>query len=101
MGGSNPPRRIIKDHMAFVYILQSQKNGRYYIGSTNDVGKRIRRHLAGEVRSTKNLLPVKLVFSQEFPNLSLARKIEQKLKKYKRRDFLDKIIDEGEIKKLD
>jgi len=84
--------------MAYVYILQSQKNKRYYIGSTKNISQRMHFHESGNVYSTKNLLPVVLVFKQEYANTTVARKIEQRLKKLKRRDYLTKIIKEGIIK---
>ena len=82
----------------FVYILKSIKNDRYYIGSTKDIQKRLIKHNNGEVDSTKKFLPWILVFKQEYPDLSLARKVESRLKRFKRRDFIEKIVREGEIK---
>jgi len=35
---------------AYVYILQSLKNSRFYIGSTTDLNRRLQEHLSG--RST-------------------------------------------------
>ena len=83
--------------MAFVYILQSEKNNRYYIGSTNDIRRRLAEHLSGKTASLKHLLPVKLVFSQNVTSLGDARRIEIKLKKYKSRVILEKIIKDGTI----
>jgi len=48
--------------MAYVYILQSENNGKYYIGSTNDLEKRVKKHKEGGVRFTSGILPVKLVY---------------------------------------
>ena len=84
--------------MSNVYILQSLKNGRYYIGSTNNIKKRIDTHNAGGVKATKNLLPVKIVLRQEYPNMYIARRVENRLKKFKRRDYINKIIKDGKIK---
>lgn len=84
--------------MAYVYILQSLKNGRYYIGSTEDINQRFRTHKSGGVQATKNLLPLKIALRQEYPNLSIAREIETRLKKFKRKDFIAKIIRDGKIK---
>ncbi|MDP2918981.1 MAG: GIY-YIG nuclease family protein, partial [Dehalococcoidia bacterium] len=33
--------------MFYVYILQSEKSGRYYIGSTGDIPTRLAQHNAG------------------------------------------------------
>jgi len=82
----------------FVYILRSLKNGRFYIGSTTDINKRLLRHESGNVRATRNFLPVRLELCQEFDNYTYARKIEQRLKDFKRKDFIEKIVKEGIIK---
>ena len=82
--------------MAFVYILQNDK-GKFYIGSTQNLDNRLRDHLAGKVRTTKRMLPVKVVFKQPFPDAQ-ARSIELKLKRLKRRDYIEKIIKDGFIK---
>ena len=39
-----------------------------------------------------------LVFSQEYKELRQARKIERKIKELKRKDYIEKIIDDGYIK---
>jgi len=43
--------------MFFTYILQSAKSGRYYIGHTEDIQKRLERHNTGKVTATKNKGP--------------------------------------------
>ncbi|MEX2597779.1 MAG: GIY-YIG nuclease family protein [Salibacteraceae bacterium] len=40
-----------------VYILRSLKNGRFYIGQTQNIQTRIEKHNAGYVKSTKPFLP--------------------------------------------
>jgi len=83
-----------------VYILKSIKNGSFYIGSANDPIKRLAEHNAGRSPYTKNNKPFEIVFSQEFGTIGKARKIELKLKSWKRKDFLEKIIEDGFIKCL-
>lgn len=82
----------------YVYILQSIKNGRYYIGSSIDVNNRFSEHSNGLVRATKFLLPLKLVFSKEYSTVNEARKIEYKLKRFKSRKILEKIITDNDIR---
>ena len=43
--------------MYWVYIIKSKKNGSLYIGSTSNLGKRIREHNEGKSRSTKRYIP--------------------------------------------
>ncbi len=81
--------------MNYVYILQSEKNGRFYVGSTTDLNKRMSEHQEGSVLSTKAYKPWKLVFRKEFENYSDAKKAELKIKRYKRRDYIIKFIDGG------
>ena len=75
-----------------VYILESQKNYRYYVGSTDNINRRISEHNIGKVFSTKNMRPWKIKVFIECETLTEARSSEYRLKKYKRRDILDKVI---------
>lgn len=67
----------------FTYILQSQRTGRYYIGSTSDVSNRVKRHNAGHVRSTKSGIPYILVHCEQYPTLQEAYRRERQIKRYK------------------
>lgn len=84
--------------MPSVYILQSIRNDSYYVGSTKHLKERLREHKQGKSRYTRHICPLKLVFSQEFPSLRDARKVEYRLKKLKSRDILERIIKDGEIR---
>jgi len=83
--------------MNALYILQSEKTGRYYIGSTTDFNNRIIKHNAGLVLSTKAYKPWKVVFMQDYAVYSDARKAELKIKRYKRRDYIEKIVQSGQM----
>ena len=52
--------------MYYVYIFQSQKDKKLYIGFTSNLKKRIRKHQAGEVTSTKTRRPLRLIFYEAF-----------------------------------
>ena len=84
--------------MAYVYILQDAENGRYYVGSTENLDKRYSQHKARKHPSSKRLHTPKLIFKQEFEDIQIARKAERKLKLYKRRDFIEKIVRDGSFK---
>ena len=84
--------------MAYVYLLQSEANGRFYIGSTTNIERRLEEHNDGKSHYTKLTRPFKLVFKQEYKTYKQARIIEYKLKKLKRRDILVKISTDGYIK---
>jgi putative endonuclease len=62
--------------IGIVYVLQSLSDGRTYIGSTNNVNRRIKQHNLGQVKSTKHRVPFKILFTEDFATLSEARKRE-------------------------
>ncbi|MCD6283742.1 GIY-YIG nuclease family protein [bacterium] len=75
-----------------VYILQSSKNGRYYIGSTNKINRRLKEHNTGKVKSTRFIRPLKLKVFLPCNTLEEARRAEYRLKKYKRKDIIESVI---------
>ena len=46
----------------YVYVLRSQKDGKFYVGYTKNVQKRLEEHNSGQVRSTKERRPMKLIY---------------------------------------
>ena len=84
--------------MAYVYILESVRDKRYYIGSCLKINERLKHHCGGFTHSTKRFGGFKLVLKQHYSNLKEARNIELKLKKLKRKDYLIKIVQDGYIK---
>ena len=68
------------------------KNGEYYIGSTDNLEKRLVKHNSGGVLSTKFYRPWKVVFSQESNSLPEARRRELQLKSWKKRVALERLI---------
>lgn len=75
-----------------VYILQSLKNNRYYIGSTDNPNQRLYGHDKGWVKTTKNIRPLNLMVFISCSTLTKAKSAEYRLKKYKRKDILKKVI---------
>ena len=51
-------------HMRFwyVYVLLSLKDNQFYIGTTNDLSRRVQQHQRGENISTAKRLPVELLY---------------------------------------
>ncbi|HLP13565.1 MAG TPA: GIY-YIG nuclease family protein [Flavobacteriales bacterium] len=66
--------------MFYVYILESEINGSYYKGHTNDLDDRVRRHNNGEELSTARYAPWKLVWFCKKQTKSEAVVLEAKLK---------------------
>lgn len=81
-----------------VYILYFDNSDRYYVGSTSNLKRRLDQHRSGHTNSTKRLGNFNLVFSQEFSSLNKARWVEKRIKSWKRRDFIERIIKDGYIK---
>ena len=75
----------------FIYILQNS-NGRFYIGQTDNLEARLRRHNEGEVFWTKSRGPWTLACSRLFDTRSEAVTEELRLKKLKNRKALDSYI---------
>ena len=90
-------RRLGKNMKGYVYILQNGDEGIYYIGSTNDVDRRMYQHSIGSTKTTHRMREQIVRLVQEFPSLEIARKVELRLKKFKRRDFIEKIVRDGKI----
>ena len=53
---------VKEERIYCVYILQSEKDGIFYTGYSEDLKNRLMDHSKGKVHSTKNRLPVKLVW---------------------------------------
>lgn len=74
--------------MYFVYILKSDKNGDIYIGSTDNVEKRLNQHNSGKVKSTKFYQPWKLLEYREYRTRSEAVRQERFLKTGQQKELL-------------
>ena len=84
--------------IGFVYIIRDKVSSRLYVGSTSNLTRHIYQHNHGHTQTTRRMKSRESVFSQSFNSLSDARKIEARIKKLKRKDYLEKIIEEGYIR---
>ncbi len=66
----------------WVYVLRNPA-GKYYIGLTNDVARRLEQHNSGQSKWTKKHGPWKLAWQQGPMTLGDARKLENWLKRQK------------------
>ena len=62
--------------MFSVYILQSLKDNRTYVGCTDNFDRRFQQHNSGKVKSTKYRVPFKLLFKEGFENVKEAKNRE-------------------------
>ncbi len=91
--------QVVGMKQGIVYILRSLKTGRFYIGSTNDLARRLNEHKNCRSKYTSETGPYQLIFNQTYETLSSARKIERWLKAQKSSKFIERIIQEGNIEK--
>ena len=75
-----------------VYLLISQKDKRSYLGSTNNLQKRLDDHNSGKCNSTRNRRPLKLIYEEKLETLNEARIREKYLKSRKGRKELKSIF---------
>jgi len=83
--------------MPFVYILVSEKTGSFYIGSTNNIERRLAEHNSGQTASLVNKIPLSVAFYQEYATIVEAKRMERKLKKFKSRKVLEQIVRDRSI----
>lgn len=82
--------------MAYAYILKTASDD-YYVGSTDNLEKRLLAHRAGKVKSTKSKLPLQLVFKEYYKTKAEAQKKEYKIKKWKSKKMIERMIELGPI----
>jgi len=68
--------------MAWVYILRGA-SGRHYIGSTDNLDRRLREHERGSNHTTRRFAKAELVAAKQMPSMTEARSLETELKKKK------------------
>ena len=71
-----------------VYIIQSQKDGSYYVGSTRNLEERIGRHNQGRSKYTKLKRPWELVYLEDYADRSSAIKREKEIKGKKSKRYI-------------
>jgi len=64
----------------FTYVLQSKKDHKFYTGYTHDLKDRVKLHNEGNVDSTRNRLPMELVYYEACNNQQDATHREKYLK---------------------
>ena len=81
--------------VAYVYILQSAADGRFYIGYTTDLERRVRQHREGAGRWTKGKGRWKLRYFEAFDDDRMARRRELQLKRAKNKRYLEWLCANG------
>jgi len=81
--------------MYTVYIIKSEKNERYYVGFTNNIGDRLSHHNSGATTSTRSGRPWSIVYREQFSDKKSAWLRERQIKKYKGGEAFKKLINGG------
>jgi len=74
--------------MFFTYVLQSEKTGKFYVGSTGDLQSRLEEHNLGKSPYTKGRGPWKLVYNELFETVGQSCKREQEIKSWKNSKYM-------------
>ena len=77
--------------MFHVYVLKSEKTGRRYVGSCENLETRLRRHNLGHSKATHHGAPWTLVHTEMFCNRADATRRERYYKSGRGRDELDQL----------
>ncbi len=72
----------------YIYVLLSEADGKHYTGYTSDLQLRFEKHCKGEVQSTKNRRPLKLIYFEACLRMEDALKREKYLKTHYGKMFL-------------
>jgi putative endonuclease len=64
-----------------VYILKSQTTGKYYVGHSENLEERVRRHNDGESLSTRKGIPWVVIRAEEYATRGEAMTQEKRIKK--------------------
>ena len=85
--------------MHYVYILFSEKAGRYYTGETYDVAERLERHNTGyyDEKWTESGKPWRLVLAIECTDKKQALCIERHIKAMKSKKYIENLVQYPEM----
>lgn len=81
--------------MFYVYILKSLKDGKFYIGFSADLRRRLQEHQSGRSKSTKSRLPLKLLYYEAHTSKDDAMRREEYFKTSKGKSSLRQMIRDG------
>ncbi len=78
--------------MYCVYVLRSEKNGKFYIGCTDNLDRRLKEHNSGKSKYTRNKGPWSVEYIEKFETLREARQRERQIKSWKKRKSIENLI---------
>src|SRR5437868_9338535 len=78
---------------AAVYVIQSERNQKFYIGCAEQPEVRLVEHQRGQTISTRGRGPWTLVYQERFDTLAKAQRRERQLKSWKSHRSSQALID--------
>lgn len=79
--------------MFIVYILKNKTTGRHYIGSTNNLLRRLSEHNRGHTKSIRWQTGIwEAIYTEEYNILLEARRREKQIKSYKGGNSFKKLL---------
>ncbi|MBL7084941.1 MAG: GIY-YIG nuclease family protein [Candidatus Omnitrophica bacterium] len=66
----------------YIYLLSSKVKDWIYIGSTNNLKRRLIEHKEGRIYSTRRMLPVELIYFEGYRSKDTAFAREKSLKRF-------------------
>ncbi|TVR39029.1 MAG: GIY-YIG nuclease family protein [Cryomorphaceae bacterium] len=72
----------------FVYVLYSEKFGRYYTGMAQNPDRRLKEHNKGKTKSTKAFRPWEIIHKEQLNSRPEARQREKFLKSGVGREYI-------------
>ena len=88
------PTAAYRNFMYHTYVLENP-SGKMYIGQSNDLSDRLKRHNGNRVKSTKNKGPWKIVYSKQFSTRTESVNYEAYLKSLKNSRYIKQVFVEG------
>ena len=80
------------ENLYTVYVLESERDGSFYKGFTQDLAQRLKQHNAGRTKSTRAKIPWRVVYTETYSTREEARNREKYLKTAAGRRFLKKTL---------
>ncbi|OGL66292.1 hypothetical protein A3B21_02795 [Candidatus Uhrbacteria bacterium RIFCSPLOWO2_01_FULL_47_24] len=77
---------------SYVYILRSEKDGKMYIGCTDNLQKRLREHNAGGSFATQTRIPLTLIYYEAYPHRKDAEQREKFFKTGWGRQYMQRAL---------
>ena len=81
----------------YTYILENSLNQQFYIGQTEDIPSRLKRHNSGRANFTKGKGNWHLIHFTQLSSRSEAMKLEKQLKGLKSRNLIMDFMDNNKI----